>query len=137
MNAFNIYGNQNVYCYAIVYATAFTLTSDQSIKDDVKDIDLTPVFDAVECKSYNRSDKPELGKRVGFIAQDIQKACTDNDLPNTSNQEIQQEDGTTLLGLDYNRLGGTVLRSVCKRQQAALAALEARLRAIEQAIENA
>ena len=50
---------------------------------------------------------------------------------------VQQEDGTTLLGLDSSGLWATVLGSVCKRQRAALAALEARLRAIEQAIENA
>ena len=98
---------------------------------------VTPIFDNCDVKSHLRIDKPELGESVGFIAQDIQKACADNDLPNTFNNYMQQDDDTTLLGLDYGRLGATVLWSVCKRQHAALAALEARLRAMEQAIENA
>ena len=123
----NASGNFGVLNHA--YAVSFNATSDQSVKDDVKDIDLTPIFDNCNVKSYNRTDKPELGKRVGFIAQDIQKACTDNNLPNTFNQEIQQDDETTLLGLDYSRLV-TVLWSKCKQ-------LEARLSAIELAIQNA
>ena len=110
-------------------ATAFNTYSDATLKDEVTDVDLSPVFRAVNVKSYVRSDKPSLGRRVGFLAQDIQKACSDNDLPSSFNQEMQQEDGTTLLGLDYTRLCCVLWSEV---QQ-----LESRLQAIEQAIENA
>ena len=133
----NLYGNRTLFCHGKVSAVSFVTTSDQSVKTDVQDTDLTPLFDAVDCKSYLRTDRPELvDRRVGFIAQHVQKACLDHGLPNTFNADIQQEDGTTILGLDYSRLV-TVLWSTCKRQQAALAALEARLRAIEIAIESA
>ena len=72
------------YIYGNLTATGnVTANSDQSIKDNIKDIDLTPIFDNCNVKSYNRTDKPELGERVGFIAQDIQKACNDNHLPYT------------------------------------------------------
>ena len=126
----NISGNQGLHCYGTITTSAgFTSTSDQSVKSDVKDIDLSAIFDAVDCKSYVRTDKPDLDKRVGFIAQDIQKACTDNNLPNTFNADIPQDDGSTILGLDYSRLV-TVLWSKCKQ-------LEARLSAIELAIQNA
>ena len=74
-------------------------------------------------KSYNRTDRPELGKRVGFIAQDIQKACTDNNLPNTFNQEIQRGDEPTLLGLDHSRLV-IVLWSKVKQLEQRIAVLE-------------
>ena len=85
-------------------ATAFTTTSDESVKDDVTDIDLTPIFDNCDVKSYVRNDKQDWDRRVGFIAQDIQKACTDNDLPNTFNCPSTNENGDELLGLDYSRL---------------------------------
>ena len=84
---------------------------------------MTPIFDNCNVKSYNRTDKPESGKRIGFIAQDIQKACTDNNLPNTFNNEIKQEDDTTLLGLDYSRLV-TVLWSKVKQLEQRIAVLE-------------
>ena len=80
-------------------------------------------FGLVDIKSYLRTDKPEWDRRVGFIAQDIQKACNDNNLPNTFNQEIQQEDDTTLLGLDYSRLV-TVLWSKVKQLEQRIAVLE-------------
>ena len=76
-------------------------------------------------KSYLRNDKPELGERVGFIAQDIQKACSDNDLPNTFNNDIEQEDGTSILGLDYSRLV-TVLWSKVKQLEQRIAVLESK-----------
>jgi len=117
----SFYGNVTV--SGLVYATAYGNTSDKSVKDDIKDIDLTPIFDNCNVKSYNRTDKPELGKRVGFIAQDIQKSCTDNNLPNTFNQDIPQEDNTTLLGLDYSRLV-TVLWSKVKQLEQRIAVLE-------------
>ena len=121
--------NGNVTVNGIVYATAYGNTSDKSVKDDIKDIDLTPIFDNCNVKSYNRTDKPELGKRIGFLAQDIQKACTEHALPNTFNADIPQDDGSTILGLDYSRLV-TVLWSKVKQ-------LEDRLRTIELAIESA
>ena len=74
-------------------------------------------------ESYNRTDKPEAGERVGFIAQDIQKACNDNNLPNTFNNDIILEDDTTLLGLDYSRLV-TVLWSKVKQLEQRIAVLE-------------
>ena len=117
----NIY--QNLYVTGLAYATQWNTSSDQSIKDDIKDIDLSPIFDNCNVKSYNRTDRPELGKRVGFIAQDIQKACTDNNLPNTFNATMEQEDGTSILQLDYSRLV-TVLWSKVKQLEQRIAVLE-------------
>ena len=135
-NVFNINGAQGLHCYGTITTSAgFNSTSDESVKEDVQDIDLSPTFDAASCKTYVRTDRPEMGRRVGFIAQDVQKACLDTGLPNTFNADIQQDDDT-ILGLDYSRLV-CVLWSTCKRQQAALATLEARLRTIELAIESA
>jgi hypothetical protein len=134
VNVYNISGSKGLHCYGTITTTAgFTSTSDQSVKEDVQDVDLGQVFDAVAVKSYTREDKPEMGRRVGFLSQDVAAACASSGLPDTFTAPM---DDTGLLGLDYGRLT-TVLWSVCKRQQAALAALEARLRAIEIAIESA
>ena len=116
-----IYGDLTV--TGAITCVSVTQTSDQSIKDNIKDIDLTPIFNNVNVKSYNRTDKPELGERVGFIAQDIKKACNDNNLPNTFTNDIILEDDTALLGLDYSRLV-TVLWSKVKQLEQRIAVLE-------------
>jgi hypothetical protein len=127
---YTINGAKGLHCYGTITTSAgFTSTSDQSVKEDVEDVDLSPVFDAVSCKSYRRTDKPELGRRCGFIAQHVQSACTSAGVPDTFTHEMPQDDGTTLLGLDYARLG------VCTWSK--VKQLEARLRAIEIAIESA
>jgi len=125
----NLYGDRALFCHGIVSGVSFTTTSDESVKEDVQDVDLSPVFDAVSCKSYHRTDKPELGRRVGFLSQDVARACASAGAPDTFTADIQQEDGTTILGLDYARLG------VCTWSK--VKQLEARLRAIEIAIESA
>ena len=126
-NSTYIYGTVNV--TSTVTCTSVIQTSDESIKANVRDIDLTPTFDNVSPKAYTRTDKPELGERVGFIAQDIQKACADNGLPDSFTSDVVLDDDTTLLGLDYARLCAVLWSKV--RQ------LETRLRTIELAIENA
>ena len=83
------------------------------------------MFDHVEVKTYTRTDRPEMGVRVGFISQHIQKACADNGLPDS----FTSTDDNDLLTLDYSKLT-TVLWSKVKE-------LETRLRNIESAIENA
>ena len=125
----NLYGNRTLFCHGSVSAVSFTSTSDQSVKEDVQDVDLSPVFDAVSCKSYRRTDKPELGRRCGFISQDVARACASAGVPDTFTADIQQDDGTTLLGLDYARMCCLLFSKVKQ--------LEARLRTIEIAIESA
>jgi hypothetical protein len=80
---------------------------------------------SVDCKSYIRNDRPELGRRVGFISQDVKEACVNLGIPDTFSHEMEEG----LLGLDYSRL---VVPLWSKVKQ-----LEARLQAIEMAIQNA
>ena len=130
-NVYNINGAQGLHCYGTITTSAgFNSTSDESVKEDVQDVDLSPVFDAVSCKSYSRIDKPEWGRRVGFIAQHVAAACVDADVPDTFTSLQEQEDGSTLMGMDYSRYAATVLHSKIKQ-------LEDRLRTIELAIESA
>ena len=126
----NINGAKGLHCYGIITTSSgFSSTSDQSVKTEIMTQDLSPLFDAVDAKTYVRTDKPELGRRCGFISQDVQSACTSTGLPDTFTGDVSQDDGSALLGLDYSRLC-CVLWSKCKQ-------LEARLRAIEIAIESA
>ena len=104
------------------------------MKTGIADIDMSKVFDAINVKTYTRTDRPELGQRAGFLAQDVRRACTDNGLPDTFTMSVaQSEDNyevgtpgetTTLLRLDYSRLV-TALWSKVKQLEARLQALEA------------
>jgi hypothetical protein len=104
-------------------------TSDEAIKENVEDVsldELMNIFDAVEVKSYTRIDAP--GKRYGFIAQHVKK-----ELPADIGNVVfmTYEEDQPLMGLDYARLGSTILWGVCKRQQQAIEALTLRLDALE------
>ena len=109
--------------YGIVFGTSFNTTNDENVKDQIEDVNLSPIFDGVNVKRYVRRDKHELGQRVGFLSQDIQRACSDSGLPNTFTSTMEQDDGSTLLTLDYSRLV-TILWSKLKQVEARLAALE-------------
>jgi hypothetical protein len=129
VNACNITGSAGLHVYGTITTSAgFSSTSDQSVKAEILTQDLSPLFDAVDAKTYVRTDKPELGRRCGFISQDVQSACASTGLPDTFTHEIPQDEDA-ILGLDYGRLVA-VLWSKCKQ-------LETRLRTIELAIESA
>jgi len=110
---------------------SLTQTSDESIKENIEPAsldELQSIFDRVEVKQYNRTDIP--GDRVGFIAQDIKSAISvDSKLQNIVKSIYSAE--APLLGLDYARLASTVLWGVCKKQQALIADLDARLKVLE------
>ena len=104
-------------------------TSDARIKENIANCDLDEiqaVFDQVEVKQYQRTDVP--GNRIGFIANDLAAALPD-EWGNIT--RMTYDTGTPLWGLDYARLGSTILWGVCKKQQAQLAALTARVAALE------
>jgi len=101
-------------------------TSDESIKTNIEDAsldDLKEIFDATEVKTYTRTDVP--GKRLGFIAQDIQKKKP-KDIGNLV--FMTYEEDQPLLALDYSRLV-TVLWGVCKSQQKQIDELIAKVNA--------
>ena len=63
-----------------VSASAFNSSSDARLKDNVSDAtvaEATNILDSVNVKTYNRNDRNNEA-RVGFIAQDLQAACTRN-----------------------------------------------------------
>ncbi len=106
-------------------------TSDARIKENVTPAcldELQNIFDNVEVQNYTRTDLP--GNRIGFIAQDIQSVIhVDSKCKNLVNPIYTDE--APLLGLDYARLGSTVLWAVCKKQQALIADLTSRITALE------
>jgi len=122
---------REVKSYGSMHAVAFTVTSDRSVKANIETVDLTGVFDRVECRSYNRTDMVGEPRRVGFVSQEVRDAVTAAGVPNNfTSPTTNEEDGRELLGLDLSRLT-TVLWSVCKRQEAALAGLTARVATLE------
>ena len=76
-------------------------------------------------KQYNRTDV--AGKRLGYIAQDFTTA-----LPEEYGNIVHMSysTGNPLLSLDYSKVS-CILWGVCKNQQVALAALTARIAALE------
>ena len=81
---------------------------------------MSKVFDQCDVKTYTRTDRPEMGVRVGFISQHIQKACTDSGLPDS----FTSTDDNDLLTLDYSKLT-TVLWSKVKELETRIKVLEA------------
>ena len=66
--------NQNVVC-----AGSISSNSDRALKDGETPITVAEaggILDAVEAKKYTRNDTGE--DRHGFIAQDLEAACTGN-----------------------------------------------------------
>ena len=121
-NVFKIDATPRCSCSGAFLGTAFTTTSDQSVKGDVQDIDLSVLFDATNVKSYVRTDKPDWPRRIGFIAQHVQSACVTAGVPDTFTHDASQDD-MTLLGLDYSRMC-CILWSKVKQLEARLVALE-------------
>ena len=122
----NLSGSNGLHCYGIITTSSgFSSTSDRNVKEQVQDVNLSHLVDAVDCKSHIRNDKPEWGRRLGFISQDVKEACINLGIPDTFSHEMDEG----LLGLDYSRLV-VPLWSKCKQ-------LETRLQAIELAIQNA
>ena len=81
---------------------------------------MSKVFNQCDVKTYTRTDRPEMGVRVGFISQHIQKACTDSGLPDS----FTSTDDNDLLTLDYSKLT-TVLWSKVKELETRIKVLEA------------
>jgi hypothetical protein len=124
---------QHAYIKSITAGQYFS-SSDQRIKNDIRDASLQScqeVFDAVSVKTYERTDLAP-GKRIGFIAQDIQQS-----LPGTGEfanlvGTRPGKDGEELLTIDYSRLL-TIAWAQLKIQQAQIADLTSRLEALEEA----
>ena len=106
-----------------MHATAFNTYSDAVLKGEITDVDLGPVFDAINVKAYARTDKPELGRRVGFMARDVQKRLQQRGSPRHLQQLDPARGRQLTLGLDYSRLC-CVLWSKVKQLEARLAVLE-------------
>ena len=106
----------DVICSRTVSATSYTSTSDESVKEHIKDAsieDCMEIFKNTNVKTYNRKDVP--GQRIGFIAQDIAEYLP----PEFANVVgMQYGGGMPLLSLSYDRLV-CVLWGVCTNQEAA------------------
>jgi hypothetical protein len=106
-----------------ITASQYFSSSDRSLKSDIEDASLQScqeVFDAVEVKTYERTDLAP-GKRIGFIAQDVEQSLPAEfaNLVGTRPSGLGE-----VLTLDYSRLV-TVLWGVVKNLQARIEALEA------------
>ena len=105
--------------------------SDSSIKQSTANASLDTiqsVFDAVEVKTYERTDIPGQS-RIGFLANDVVAALDETGFDNIT--QMTYDTGNPLWGLDYARLGSTILWGALKNTNARLAQVEARLAALE------
>ena len=110
----------------MVQGTNFTSTSDESIKENVETAPqdtCSQIFQQIQAKTYSRTDGVE-GKRIGFLAQDVQNALGGSDLGGVTNVVTRDIQRPSLLALDYVRLL-PILWQVVKNQEARIAALEA------------
>ena len=98
--------NQNVTC-----AGSFSSNSDRSLKDGEMPITIREaglIIDQVQAKKYTRNDTGE--DRHGFIAQDLDAACTGNfahivgSTPATDDEGEEIEGAAPIKTVDYSRL---------------------------------
>jgi hypothetical protein len=117
---------QHGYIVNGITAANYFSSSDRALKTDIQDASLEAcqeVFDAVEVKTYERTDLAP-GKRIGFIAQDIEQSLP-AEFANLVGTRPSGEtaDAGELLTLDYSRLI-CVLWGVVKNLSSRLEALE-------------
>jgi hypothetical protein len=115
---------QHGYIVNGITAANYFSSSDRALKSDIEDASLQScqeVFDAVEVKTYERTDLAP-GKRVGFIAQDIQQSLP-AEFANLVGTRPETAGAGELLTLDYSRLV-CVLWGVVKNLSSRLEALE-------------
>ena len=99
-------------------------SSDSRLKDNQQSMSTQDAFDiltAVQAKTYTRNDQNGAPK-IGFIAQDLEAACTGNFACLVGNT-AGDEDTTPLKTLDYARLSA-LLWIVCRDLHSRLTALE-------------
>ena len=98
--------NQNVTC-----AGSFSSNSDRVLKDNETPITVREaglIIDTVEAKKYTRNDTGE--DRHGFIAQDLDAACTGNfahivgSTPATDDEGEEIEGAAAIKTVSYDRL---------------------------------
>ena len=97
---------------ATIFYQGISNLSDQKVKDQQEDISATDcwaILDQVKPKSYVRNDLQNQ-PRVGFLAQDLQKACTGPFACIVG--EAEQDDGEKLLTVDYARINTILFRCV-------------------------
>ena len=122
--------SQKLHVVGNITCVSIAQTSDRRVKDQIEDApleDLQAIFDATEAKTYTRNDGV-VGKRLGFIAQDVQEKLPDD----WTNLVFEQggeggDEENPLLAIDYSRLV-TVLWGVTKRLTQRLEVLEAKQR---------
>lgn len=129
---------------AISSGSTITAASDQRLKKDIQSItfDLLPLIEKLRPVSYLRKDERlnDQGREIGFIAQDVQRLFP----------ELVREIGSThMLAINYGQLTAVLTKGVQELQQQnlkcfdenknlkkQLAAMEARLQKIEQALSH-
>lgn len=107
--------------------TFTTATSDARLKENIRPLenglDKTRQLQGV---TYTWKESPELGKRIGFIAQDVEKVLPELVFTN-------EVDG--YLGLNYAEITA-VLTEAIKEQQAVIEQLLKRMEILERMIQN-
>lgn len=118
--------SQHAYIINSITAAQYFSSSDERLKTSIQDASLQScqqVFDAVEVKTYERTDLAP-GKRIGFIAQDVVQSNLPEEFANLVGTRPGGDAEDPFLTLDYSRLV-TVLWGVVKNLQARIEALEA------------
>ena len=93
--------SQRLHVVGNITCVSIAQTSDRRVKDDIQDADGTvmqDIFDAVSSKTYTRNDGV-AGKRLGFIAQDVQEKLPE-DWTNLVFEQGEADDGEEAAGED-------------------------------------
>ena len=120
--------NQNVTCAGNITANNFNSSSDRALKDNETPITAAEaggILDPKEAKKYTRNDTGE--DRHGFIAQDLEAACTGHfahivgSTPAVDSEGEEVQGAAAIKTVDYSRLVAplwTTVRDLRSRVQA-------------------
>ena len=111
----------------IVHFGTFGAASDRRMKDDIQDADAEAcqsMLAQVGVKTYTRKDHDDGQHRLGYVAQDVQKALPpDGKFQNliTTFTHGEGDDAEEMLGVDYSRMTcvlWTCVQALLKRVEA-------------------
>ena len=123
--ALTLEANQNATFVGVVTCVSVTETSDAALKTDVRPIE-NALATVSALKGVTYKDKATGDKRIGFLAQDVQR-----DAPDLAERVVLEADPETkMLGISYSHMT-SVLAEAIKEQSAQIQTLKTRVEELE------
>jgi hypothetical protein len=122
-SSWGVYTNGSIYAAASSYATAFYYNSDESLKENVAELDGLDIIKRLRGVSFTWKETGE--DSVGLIAQEVEKV-----LP----ELVSTDSKTGLKSVQYGNIVGPLIEAV-KEQQTEIDELKSELKALSEKVD--